>query len=122
MNRPSLIGNSFTDGAELLRALIEDVRDIAVIVLDRDGRIRLWSSGAALLFGYESDEIVGRHASTLFTIDDIRSGVPDDELKSAALDGRVEDTRWHVRSGGTLFYMDGATTALRDENDQRLSR
>ncbi len=44
--------------SSLYRSLIEGCPD-AVIVSDRDGRIRLWNRGAVRIFEYEEDEAVG---------------------------------------------------------------
>jgi two-component system CheB/CheR fusion protein len=110
--------DTFPDAPALLKAVVEDACDYAFIILDAEGMIRRWNRGAQVLFGYLPEEILGRHVSTLFTIEDLRAGAPDEELVLAARDGRAEDVRWHVRADGTRFFTNGVTTALRDGNGQ----
>ncbi len=43
----------------LCQRIVEDAPD-AVIFADRDGTIRLWNSGAEAIFGYRSDEVIGK--------------------------------------------------------------
>jgi len=43
----------------LCRRLVAESRD-AIIFADRGGRIRLWNAGAAAMFGYEAEEMLGQ--------------------------------------------------------------
>jgi PAS domain S-box-containing protein len=38
---------------------VEETQD-AIIFADRDGIIRLWNSGAEVMFGYKADEVLGQ--------------------------------------------------------------
>ena len=76
--------------------LVESASDYAVFMLDADGCISNWNAGAEHLFGYKEEETVGKSSSLLGTPEDVRSGVPDRELRKAAEEGRAVDERWHV--------------------------
>src|SRR5262245_9143719 len=102
--------------AEMLRLLVENVKDYALFVVDADGRVRTWSAGAERLLGYREDEIVGRSAECFFTPEDAQRGVPRAEMEKALTAGRSEDDRWHVRKDGARFWSNGVTTPLRDEH------
>src|ERR1035437_4752899 len=41
------------------------VRDYALYLLDIEGRVAAWYSGAARIFGYSPDEVIGQHVSFL---------------------------------------------------------
>lgn len=43
----------------LCRQIVEETQD-AIIFADRDGLIRLWNSGAEVMFGYKADEVLGQ--------------------------------------------------------------
>lgn len=43
----------------LCRQIVEGAQD-AIIVADRDGRIRLWNPGAETMFGYRAEEALGQ--------------------------------------------------------------
>jgi PAS domain S-box-containing protein len=95
---------------DVFRKIVADATDFAIIALDAEGRVELWNSGAAAIFGYTAEEVHGRNFSFLFTGGDRDLGVPARELEIARREGRAEDTRWHVAKGGRLVFMDGITT------------
>ena len=45
---------------DLVQRFVDDMTDYAVVILDVQGRVLTWNAGARALFGYTSDEIVGR--------------------------------------------------------------
>src|SRR6188768_1809682 len=53
--------------------LIDAVRDYAIFMLDAQGRVASWNSGAQRIKGYSLDEIVGRHFSVFYTQEDVDS-------------------------------------------------
>jgi PAS domain S-box-containing protein len=99
---------------ERLRLLVESVRDYAIFMLDPDGTVRGWNSGAQAIKGYSADEIIGSHFSVFYTPEDQRAGKPATELEQALVAGRVEDEGWRVRKDGTLFWANVVITAVRD--------
>jgi PAS domain-containing protein len=54
------------------RLLVEGARDYAILMLDPEGHIVSWNTGAERLLGYREAEIGGRHVSFLFTPGDVR--------------------------------------------------
>ena len=96
------------------RALVENVRDYAVFLLDRDGIITEWTPGAERVTGYPASEVVGRHVSLLYTPEDVASGEPQRELDEASIQDRVEREGWRLRKGGTRYWADEIATAVRD--------
>ncbi|MFC5497907.1 PAS domain S-box protein [Caenimonas terrae] len=99
---------------ERLRLLIESVRDYAIFMLDPDGTVRGWNTGAQTIKGYTADEIIGQHFSKFYTPDDQRAGKPARELETALAVGSLEDEGWRVRKDGTLFWANVVITAVRD--------
>jgi PAS domain S-box-containing protein len=98
--------------------LVADVREYAIFLVSRDGSMRCWNPGAERLWGYSSTEIVGQHFSRLFSPEDVRSGQPEHELKTALDTGHAVSTRWQIRKDGTRFWCKATTTPLFDENKQ----
>ena len=97
------------------RLLMECVTDYAIFFLDPHGHVATWNVGAERIFGYPEPDIVGQHFSCFFTPEDVASGQPQKELKTAADTGRASDDRWLVRKDGARLWCNGVTTALRDE-------
>ncbi|MBA3441813.1 MAG: EAL domain-containing protein, partial [Pyrinomonadaceae bacterium] len=48
-------------------------------------------------------------------LEDTEQGVPDQELKTAATEGRAESERWQMRRDGTRFWVSGVVESLHDE-------
>src|SRR5262245_24827825 len=56
--------------------VLDHVRDYAIFMLDRDGRILTWNRGAAAIKGYSADEIIGQHVSRFYPPEDVATGKP----------------------------------------------
>lgn len=95
--------------------LLECMREYAIFILDADGRVVSLQAGAEHIFGYQEAEIIGKNFSYIFTPEDIQSGQPEQELRTAVATGQADNERWHIRKDGTSFWGTGVVTALRDE-------
>jgi formate hydrogenlyase transcriptional activator len=100
--------------AEQLRSLVESVKDYAIFLLDREGRIETWNAGAERIKGYTADEIIGRHFSIFYPGEDIERGKPADELRVAVAAGRFEEEGWRIRKDGSRFWANVTITPIRD--------
>jgi PAS domain S-box-containing protein len=99
---------------ERFRLLVDGVSDYAIYMLDPDGIVSSWNSGAERIKGYTSEEIIGKHFSRFFATQDIEAGKPWEELATARRTGRAEDEGWRVRKNGERFWARVVVTALRD--------
>ncbi|HEV3010073.1 MAG TPA: PAS domain-containing sensor histidine kinase, partial [Burkholderiales bacterium] len=104
----------------LYQVMVEQTKDYALFILDREGRVMTWNLGAQRLKGYAPEEIIGRHFSTFYTREAVDSGWPQHELKVAESEGRFEDEGWRVRKDGARFWANVVITALRDEGGKLL--
>ncbi len=84
--------------------LVQGVTDYAIFLLDPQGNITNWNSGAVRIKGYTEDEIVGRHFSQFYTAEDQAKEVPHRALATAASEGRYEAEGWRVRKDGSRFW------------------
>jgi two-component system, chemotaxis family, CheB/CheR fusion protein len=100
---------------EQFRLLIESVKDYAILTLDPERRVTSWNSGAAAMFGYTADEIIGQSADILFTAEDRELGLPEQEAEQARNTGSASDERWRLRKDGTRFYASIGMAALPGE-------
>ena len=103
---------------ERFRILVENVKDYAIVGLDPRGRILTWNAGAEAINGYRAEEIVGQHFSRFYPQEEIDRGWPDEELATAAAEGRVEDEGWRIRKDGSRFWANVTITALRDASGE----
>ncbi len=101
---------------ERLQVFLGAATDYAVVISDAAGRVVEWLGGAEAITGYPAAEAVGRESGLLFTPEDRAAGVPEQEMATAAREGRAEDKRWHQKGDGDQFYADGVMVPLRGEN------
>jgi PAS domain S-box-containing protein len=102
----------WTEGS--FRLMVESVSDYAIVMLDPDGRVVSWNTGAQRINGFAADDILGRHFSTFYPEDGVAAGQPQRNLDDAAAGGRHEDEGWRVRKDGSLFWANIVITAMRD--------
>jgi PAS domain S-box-containing protein len=84
--------------------LVDAITDYAIYMLNADGIITSWNSGAQRLKGYTEQEIVGLHFSTFYTPEDRAVNLPARALATASAEGRFENEGWRVRKDGTRFW------------------
>jgi len=103
------------EGEHSLRLQIDGLRDFAIFMLDRVGRVATWNTGAQRFQGYEAGEIVGKDFACFFSPKDVEEEFPQRELQAATRDGRFEGEGWRVRKDGSRYWANIILTALHDE-------
>ncbi len=101
---------------EFFRLLVEGVKDYAIIMLDPNGHIASWNTGAERIKQYQAPEIIGEHVSRFYPDEDIQLGLPEQGLKIAAAQGNFEEEGWRIRKDGSKFWANVVTTPLRAED------
>ncbi len=99
---------------ESFRLLVESVRDHALFMMDRDGIVTSWNSGAERIKGYKAGDILGRHFSVFYQQDEQAAGVPADALETALRDGQFQAEGQRVRKDGTTFTADVVINPILD--------
>jgi len=100
------------ENQDLFRLLVEGVQDYAIFMLDPEGRVISWNTGAENIKGYRPHEILGHHFSIFYPPEAIARGWPEHELEVACKEGRFEDEGWRVRKDGSTFWANVVITAL----------
>jgi len=100
---------------ESFRLMVESVSDYAIVMLDPEGRVVSWNTGAERIKGFTAEEIVGQHFSRFYTKEEAESGKPQRDLDLAAVSGRHENEGWRVRKDGSAFWANAVFTAIRDQ-------
>jgi len=97
--------------------LVEGTEHYAIFMLDEDGYVATWNSGAEEIKGYTEAEIRGEHYRTFFPDEAVEEGRPEQLLTRAKEEGVVNSEGWRVREDGSQFWADITLTALYDESD-----
>ena len=89
--------------------------DYAIYMLDPQGHITNWNTGAQQIKGYTADEITGEHFSRFYTPEDVEARVPWTALETAEREGRFTAEGWRQRKDGTRFWASVVLDVIRDE-------
>ena len=72
---------------EQFHILVDSVEEYAVYLLDPNGNIITWNTGAEKIKGYSMEEIIGKNFASFYTADDVAAGKPQRNLREAARRG-----------------------------------
>ena len=109
---PKILKSRYIPTAEFYSQIIDSLQDYSIFTLDKEFVINSWSSGSTKIFGYETDEVIGQHFDLIFTVEDIKNGIPKKEIETALREGRATDNRWHIVKDKSLFYAYGLVFPL----------
>ncbi len=104
--------------ADRYRRIVEEVTDYAICLLDADGNVISWNTGAVRIFGYTPDEARGMPLAALFTAEGRAAGLPDQEQETARTEGRTTSEGWLVRKDGSRLWTACVLTTLRDPSGE----
>ncbi len=97
------------------RLLVQGVTDYAIYMLDPEGVVSNWNTGAQRIKGYDASEIIGQHFSRFYTPEDIEAKVPALALDTARREGRYIAEGWRRRKDGSRFWASVVLDAIRDD-------
>ncbi|CAN5810470.1 hypothetical protein BH11BAC7_BH11BAC7_31400 [soil metagenome] len=103
------------ESEERFRLIVENIKDVAIVMTDTEGNVISWNEGAKKIKGYEEAEILGKNISIFFTDEDKAQNKPSENLKVAKKEGHYQDDGWRKRKDGTLFWADIFVTPVYDE-------
>ncbi|HWI35265.1 MAG TPA: PAS domain S-box protein [Burkholderiales bacterium] len=100
---------------ERLRLMIESVQDYAIYMLDPEGLISSWNTGAERIKGYSREHVLGRHFSLFYEAADVEAGKPWEELAQARREGHAEGEGWRIRKDGSRFWARFVVSPVHDD-------
>ena len=98
--------------------LVQSVTDYAILMLDTEGNVKTWNTGAANLKGYQEDEILGKHFSCFYPPDKATDGSCERILETAEKQGFEEDEGWRIKKDGSKFWANVVITPIRDRKGE----
>src|SRR5437762_4362493 len=100
--------------AEQCHRLVDSGEEYAIYLLDPNGNVITWNTGAKKIKGYSTEEIIGKNYASFYTADDVAAGKPQRNLREASRRGYIRDQGLRVRKDGSTFEAEVVITALRD--------
>lgn len=111
----AFLNKALRKSEERFQFLVQQVKDYAIIYLDRQGCVASWNEGAEQIYRYQSGQIMGKHFSVFHPNDRIKSRDPWKILKLATSEGQFKGEGWRVRGDGSRFWADVVVTLLKDD-------
>lgn len=108
-------GEAFYQSREQLELIIESAKGFAIFTTTPDGIINSWNSGAAAIFQWSLEEIVGQSGDVLFVPEDRATFQPQIERETAVTNQMAPDIRWHLRKDGSRVFISGVVHPLYNE-------
>src|ERR1700759_2358208 len=105
---------SLVDSERRFRLLVEGVIDYSIFMLDPNGIIINWNSGAERIKGYTATEAIDQHFSIFYTPEDRAAGMPTRAIETARREGKFAAEGWRVRKDGTRFLASVVIDAIYD--------
>src|SRR5215471_14797244 len=103
------------ESAEQFHILVDSVEEYAIYLLDPNGNVITWNTGAEKIKGYSTEEIVGKNFASFYTAEDVAAGKPERNLREACRRGYIRDQGLRVRKDGSTFEAEVIITVLRDD-------
>lgn len=110
----NLTATTLQKSEERFNRMITEVKDYAIIFLNKDGIIENWNEGAEKILGYNTSEIIGKNFSLFYTEDNIKNNLAKTLLTIAAEEGKAVQEGWRIRKNGSKFWGSIVITALHD--------
>jgi len=101
-----------------LGGIIDSIKDYAIYALDTTGTVIMWNKGAELMFGYSSEEIMGKNIQMIYPAEDVESGLVKRCIERVLTEGRFADDCLRIRRDGSAYRVHISSSALYDEDGQ----
>jgi PAS domain S-box-containing protein len=103
------------------RQIVDSAAETAIICLDTDGLVRMWSAGATRILGWTEPEMLGQPLDRIFTEEDRERHRVDTEMMDARTKGRGGgEEGWRVCKDGHAIWAVGEMSAIRDAEGRHI--
>ena len=116
--RHVLVLRDKTESSEAESANPSWVQDYALYLLDLDGCLAAWYSGAARIYGYATDEAIGQHISFLYPGEGSARIKLQEEFDRIAGEGHMGTEGWQIKKDGSRFWANAITMAVKDASGE----
>jgi PAS domain S-box-containing protein len=104
--------DSSLNDEEFFGLIFQNLKNYGVILLDPDGYIISWNTGAELIKGNKKEDVLHNHFSILYSEEERKNNKPINDLRQAIVNGMYEEELFWFRKNGTKFLANVSLTAL----------
>jgi len=104
------------EAEEKFRLFVENVHEYALLQTDANGLVTSWNPGAERLFGYATEEALGKPFAYLTGPSPERIRALDREISATVAGQRWEDADWLTRKDGSRFWGRWVSEPVYDDN------
>jgi two-component system sensor kinase FixL len=101
---------------EELSLFVDSAEGFALALLDEQGQVTIWNSGAERLTGWRETEAVGQTYGFQFNAEDRAKGLPASQIDLARRNGVFRDRCWRMRKDGTRFRAEVIITRIKGDD------
>jgi len=95
--------------------LVSGIDEYAIYLLDTQGRVVTWNSGAERIHRYAAEEVIGRSVSLFYSPDEREAGTHERALAIARERGKYVAEGWRVRKDGSVFWASVLLDAIHED-------
>ncbi|MEO5783829.1 MAG: PAS domain-containing protein, partial [Ginsengibacter sp.] len=99
-------------------ALFSETEQNTVLLLDKEGIIKQVNTAFTKGFGYADDEIIGKHFRILFTEEDQKKGMPENELSNVLQKGQCMDNNYLVNKNKAITWVSGESILVKNDKGE----
>ena len=86
-----ILKSRYVPTSEFYSQIIDSLQDYSIFTLDKELMINSWSEGSSIIFGYETEEVIGENFEIIFTEEDKINGIPKEEIDTAVRECKAVD-------------------------------
>jgi PAS domain S-box-containing protein len=99
--------------------IYNNARENSVILMDDKGCIIQVNQSFIDTFGYNSEDLKGKHLRILFTSKDKRQKKPEKEIETALAEGSKSDNNYLVHKDGTPIWVMGESVKVKNTDGEQ---
>jgi len=96
-------------------ALFNNAKNNCIILLQTDGTITSVNDAFSNHFGYQKNEITGKNIAVLFTEEDKKKGLPQNELSTVLREGQSSDNNYLVTKSQSITWVSGESILAKNK-------
>ena len=101
--------------SKYFKEIFNNAVENTMLLMNEQGIITRVNKAFTCCFGYQPDELIGKHFSLLFTAEDQADGKPEKELQKVLASGQASDNNYLVSKDKTVTWVSGESLLLENK-------